>query len=32
VFEEQAPQMTGAKANSLGECLNVVRIERTLRD
>jgi hypothetical protein len=32
VLEEQSAQMTGAEAYSIGECLNIARIERTLRD
>ena len=32
VLEEQPPQMTGAEAYPLGECFNIVYIERTLRD
>jgi hypothetical protein len=31
-LEEQPPQVTGAEAYSLGECLNIAHIERTLRD
>lgn len=32
VLEEQPPQVTGAEAHPLGECLNIVPIELTFRD
>jgi hypothetical protein len=32
VLKEQPPQVTGAEAYPPGECLNIVHIERTLRD
>jgi hypothetical protein len=32
VLEEQPPQVTGAEANTLGQGLDIARIERTLRD
>jgi hypothetical protein len=32
VLEEQPPQVTGAEAYALGECFNIVHIERTIRD
>jgi hypothetical protein len=32
VLEEQPPQVTGAEAYSLGECLKIAHIERILRN